>query len=81
MQDISSLKNLPPANIYTSGFDPLRDVGVEYASKLQDAGNEVVWRHYDTMTHGWMQLTAWSEEATKSVEDVAADLQRMCYGK
>jgi acetyl esterase/lipase len=41
--------------VYTSGFDPLRDVGVEYASKLREAGNEVRWRHYGDMTHGWLQ--------------------------
>lgn len=37
-QDIQHLKGLPPAIVATCGFDPLRDVGVEYASKLQQAG-------------------------------------------
>lgn len=41
------LEGLTPAFVYTSGFDPLRDVGVEYASKLQEAGNKVRWRHYE----------------------------------
>ena len=47
MQATEKLSGLPPAAIYTGGFDPLRDVGVEYASKLQEAGNKVIWRHYD----------------------------------
>ena len=47
MQTTDKLSGLPPAAVYTSGFDPLRDVGVEYASKLQEAGNKVIWRHYD----------------------------------
>ena len=47
MQATEKLSGLPPAAVYTSGFDPLRDVGVEYASKLQEAGNKVIWRHYD----------------------------------
>lgn len=46
MQTTEKLSGLPPATVYTSGFDPLRDVGVEYASKLQEAGNKVTWRHY-----------------------------------
>jgi acetyl esterase/lipase len=81
MQSIEYLKGVPKASVYTSGFDPLRDVGVEYASKLQKAGNEVFWRHYDDMTHEWLQMTAWSEDAVKAIEDVAADLKVFCYGK
>ena len=46
MQETGGLVGLPPTAIYTCGFDPLRDVGLEYARKLQDAGNTVVWRHY-----------------------------------
>jgi acetyl esterase/lipase len=34
MQDLDVLKDLPPALVYTCGFDPLRDVGVEYAHKV-----------------------------------------------
>lgn len=41
MQDLAKLKNLPPAAVFTCGFDPLRDVGVEYGTKLQKAGNKV----------------------------------------
>lgn len=81
MQSIDYLKGVPQASVYTSGFDPLRDVGVEYASKLQEAGVKVTWRHYDDMTHGWLQLTAWSEEAQKAVGDVANDLKAFCYGQ
>lgn len=58
MQELSDFKDLPPAYVYTSGSDPLRDVGVEYASMLQEAGNDVVRRHYEDMTHGWVQMTA-----------------------
>lgn len=80
MQAVKDLQGQPPAAIYTSGFDPLRDVGVEYASKLQQAGNQVVWRHYDGMTHGWLQMTAWSADAVSAVGDVALDIHRLTYG-
>lgn len=79
MQDVSSLKGLPPAAIFTCGFDPLRDVGVEYASKLQEAGNSVTWHHYDNLTHGFAQFAAWSKQAMKATEDVATDIKRLAY--
>ncbi|CAN9155395.1 unnamed protein product [Alternaria alternata] len=81
MQSLDYLKDVPRASVYTSGFDPLRDVGVEYASKLREAGNEVRWRHYGDMTHGWLQMGAWSDEARKAIGDVAGDLKVFCYGK
>lgn len=81
MQSIDYLKAVPPARVFTSGFDPLRDVGVEYASKLAQAGVDVKWRHYENLTHGWLQMTPWSQSATNAVNDSAADLRNMAYGK
>ena len=77
MQPDTYLKGVPPARIFTSGFDPLRDVGVEYASKSEKAGVDVKWRHYDHLTHGWMQMSAWSQDATQAIIDSAADLKEM----
>ncbi|KAI1260912.1 Alpha/Beta hydrolase protein [Xylariaceae sp. FL1019] len=56
MQQVEDLNGLPPAAVFTCGFDPLRDVGVEYASKLKDAGNHVVWHHYPELAHGFLQM-------------------------
>lgn len=81
MQHVEALRDLPPASVYTSGFDPLRDVGVEYASKLERAGNTVVWRHYEQFTHGWLQMTAWSQEAVDAVKDVAKDVRKFAFGE
>ncbi|THY27161.1 hypothetical protein D6D01_04211 [Aureobasidium pullulans] len=80
MQDISKLGGQPPAAIYTSGFDPLRDVGVEYAHKSKQAKNEVVWHHYEDMTHGFLQMTAWSDKAISCVKDIAKDMKKFGYG-
>jgi acetyl esterase/lipase len=81
MQNAEDLKGVPPARVYTCGFDPLRDVGVEYASKLEKAGVDVKWRHYEQMTHGWLQITAWSREAVGAVKEAAADLTEMAAGR
>ena len=59
----------------------MRDVGDEYASKLDRAGNKVIWRHYDGMTHGWLQMTAGSEDAVNAVNDVAEDVKKLAYGE
>jgi acetyl esterase/lipase len=71
MQSINYLKEVLNASVYASRFDLLQDVGVEGAFKLEEAGVEVTWRHCEGMTHGWLQMGAWSEEARKAVSDVA----------
>lgn len=77
MQSKDYLKGMPPARVFTSGFDPLRDVGVDFAAKLDKAGVDIGWRHYDHMTHGWLQMTAWSQDAVQAVTDSAKDLKIM----
>lgn len=80
MQDKEHLNGQSRAAVYTSEFDPLRDVDVEYAHRSREAGNEITWRNYDGMTHGWLQMTAWSDEAKDAVRDVAMDLKKFTYG-
>ncbi|KAL4983312.1 Alpha/Beta hydrolase protein [Aspergillus falconensis] len=74
-QPVSSLKYLPPAAVYTCGFDCLRDVGVKFASKLEEAGNQVIWHHYETMCHGFLQMAPWSSTAMKALLQVAHDVR------
>ncbi|KAL4963473.1 alpha/beta hydrolase [Aspergillus stella-maris] len=74
-QPLEKLKNLPPTNIYTCGFDCLRDVGVEYASKLEEVGNKVKWHHYETLCHGFLQMAPWSSAAMNALIQVATDLK------
>lgn len=80
MQSVDYLKNQPRVALFTCGFDPLRDVGVEYGSKLQEAGVDVRWHHYPELTHGFLQFAPWSDEAMNAVKDVAQELKRMAYG-
>ncbi|KAL4880631.1 Alpha/Beta hydrolase protein [Aspergillus karnatakaensis] len=77
MQPVEDLKGLPPAVVYTCGFDCLRDVGVEYASKLEEAGNQVTWHHYETLSHGFLQMAPWSNAAMNALLQVAQDVADM----
>lgn len=77
MQSVEDLRGQPPAAVFTSGYDPLRDVGCEYANKLSKAGVQTRWHHYDNVTHGWLQMTAWSEAAEQAVKDVGQEVKRL----
>jgi len=81
MQSVGYLKGQTPAAVFTSGFDPLRDVGVEYAHKLDEGGNKVSWHYYDRLAYGWLQMTAWSNEAVDAVKDVAKEMRKFGYGE
>lgn len=69
---------LPPATVVTGGFDPLRDEGVAYAERLEEAGVNVTHRHYDDAIHAFVQLAADPfefERSRKAFEDICDDLQ------
>lgn len=55
-QSVEVLQRQPPVALFTCGFDPLRDVGVEYGSKLHEAGVDVQWHHCPDLTHGFLQM-------------------------
>jgi len=80
MQEAKDLLNQPPAAIFTNGFDPLRDVGIEYARKLGLATVPVQWRHYNDLAHGWLQMTAWSQAARNATAEVGMEVRRLLYG-
>ena len=80
MQSANYLENQPLAGLFTCGFDPLRDVGVEYGSKLEQASVDVQWHHYPDLTQSFLQFAPWSQECLKATMDVAKDLKRMAYG-
>lgn len=70
------LSGLPPATVITAGFDPLRDEGIAYADRLEDAGVPTDHHHYEGMIHGFFSMLADPEieRAWEAVEQVAADL-------
>ncbi|KAK4222023.1 alpha/beta hydrolase fold-domain-containing protein [Podospora fimiseda] len=81
MQPAKELGNQPKALVVTNGFDPLRDVGIEYAEKLKQAGVDVTWVHFDDMTHGFLQMTPWSHGAGVAARTMARAVGDVIYGK
>lgn len=72
--EAQSVADLPPATVLTAEFDPLRDEGVAYAERLEDAGGDVVHRHYEGMIHGFFSMVGLSR-ARDAIDAVAADFQ------
>jgi len=76
-QPVDTFRDFPPTAIHTCGFDCLRDVGVEFASKLKKAGNCVYWQHHETLCHGFLQMAPWSKVVMKALEQAADDVRTM----
>lgn len=71
----SDLSGLPPAYVVTAGFDPLRDEGVAYASKLDAAGVPVTHVNYPGMIHGFFSMRGLIPKAREAVAASAAALR------
>ncbi len=66
------LSGLAPAVIVTAGFDPLRDEGAAYASRLEDAGVPCEYRCYDDLVHGFFGMGVLPEGMAVASEVCAA---------
>lgn len=74
------VSGLPPALIYTAGFDPLRDEGHAYAERLRRAGVPVRYQDFPGLIHGFLQMTAAVGAADLAFAEIAADLRRELGG-
>ncbi|MDH4441115.1 MAG: alpha/beta hydrolase [Rhizobium sp.] len=71
-----SLAGLPPTFITVAHFDPLRDDGRAYASRLAEAGIEVWFREEPQMVHAWLRARHMSEGARAGFEALCAAVTR-----
>src|SRR5262245_17300768 len=78
-----ALSGLPPAVIVTAGFDPLRDEGEAYATKLRDAGVRVDYICYGGMIHGFVPMGRLIDTGNRAVSHIAASLRQAlpCTGR
>lgn len=51
------LGGMPPSLIVTAGFDPLRDEGERYATRLRQCGVDIDYRCFESTIHGFMSFT------------------------
>lgn len=52
----ADLSNLPPAFVFTAAYDPLKDEAEAYAIRLKEAGNEVVFKEFPNVIHGFFNM-------------------------
>src|SRR5215468_1075436 len=71
----ADLAGLPPALIYTAGFDPLRDEGHAYADRLVAAGVKTIHHEFDSVIHGFVGMRGALHAAARAMDDMAAGLR------
>ena len=64
--------DLPPALILVAGYDPLRDEGMAYADKLNEAGTLASLVDYPGLAHGFISMSGVLDAARLAVAQVAA---------
>jgi acetyl esterase len=71
----TDLSGLPPALVFTAGFDPLRDEGQLYAARLAEAGIKTVHREFDSLIHGFIGMRGAVPAAARAMDDMVAGLR------
>jgi acetyl esterase len=69
------VSNLPPAYVATAGFDPLRDEGETYATRMREAGVKVALQRHSGLIHGFANLTAICPSARAAMFEVAGAIR------
>jgi acetyl esterase len=71
-----SLAGLPPAIVVTAGFDPLRDEGAAYATRLAESGVTVDYVCYGGMIHGFVPMGRLIDTSDRALSHIAASLRQ-----
>lgn len=71
----ADLSGLPPALVFTAGFDPLRDEGQAYAARLAESGVKTVHREFDSLIHGFVGMRGAVPAAARAMDDMVAGLR------
>ena len=71
----ADLAGLPPAVVVTAGFDPLRDEGNAFATRLAQAGVAVDHREYPSLFHGFFNTSGVIRAASVAVQETISLLR------
>lgn len=75
---MENLRDLPPAFVCTAQYDPLKDEGEAYAKRLRAAGNQVVFKEYKGVIHGFFNIPKITPTETKELhEDIKKTLSAL----
>lgn len=69
------LAGLPPALVLVAGYDPLRDEGKAYATRLMQAGVPTVLTEYTGMIHGFFSMSGVMDAGKQALNQVAGALR------
>jgi len=64
------LSLLPEALILVSGYDPLRDEGIQYAAQLELAGVKTFLLNYESMIHGFLSYLGILDHAETAIAQI-----------
>lgn len=70
------LAGVPPAFVLVAGYDPLRDEGVQYATRLVEAGIDVTFVNMAGMIHGFYIMLGAVDAASDAIRQSGAALRK-----
>jgi acetyl esterase len=73
----ADLSGLPPALIWTAGYDPVRDDGEVFAYRLREAGVPATYRCARDLAHGYLRARAMSASAAAEFEALCGALREL----
>jgi acetyl esterase len=73
------LRDLPEALVLVSGYDPLRDEGIQYAEKLELAGVNTTLINYESMIHGFLSYLGILDQAEEAITRICRWLNEKFY--
>jgi acetyl esterase len=71
----ADLSGMPPTYLVTAGFDPIRDEGEQFASRLAASGVPVALRRQSDLVHGFVNMIGLAPRCREAVAEAAGVLR------